>query len=86
MYDGAKTRLRVGSAYSENLKVKFVVHQGSVLSPLLFAIVVDVITENARRGVVNELWYADDLVIMSETMEDLKKDFGIGRMHWKVKV
>ena len=50
--DGAKTRVRVGSACTEELEVKVGVHQGSVLSPLLFAIVVDVITENARRGVV----------------------------------
>ena len=75
LYDGAKTRVRVGSAYSEEFEVKVGVHQGSVLSPLLFAIVVDVITENARRGVVNELLYADDLAIMSEDMEDLKERF-----------
>ena len=79
LYDGAKTRVRVGSAYSEEFEVKVDVHQGSVLSPLLFAIVVDVITENARRGVVNELLYADDLVIMSEDMEDLKERF----WNWK---
>ena len=75
LYDGAKTRVRVGSACSEEFEVKVGVHEGSMLSPLLFAIVVDVITENARRGVVNELLYADDLVIIR-----------IGRMHWKVKV
>ena len=51
---------------------RLLIGAGSVLSPLLFAIVVDVITENARRGVVNELLYADDLVLMSETMEDFK--------------
>ena len=34
---------------------------------------VDVIIENARRGVANELLYEDDLVIMSEDMEDLKE-------------
>ena len=79
LYDGAKTRVRVGSAYSQEFKVKVGVHQGSVLSPLLFAIVVDAITENARRGVVNELLYADDLVIMSEDMEDLKERF----RNWK---
>ena len=75
LYDSAKTRVRVGSAYSEELEVKVGVHQGSVLSPSLFAIVVDVITENARRGVVNKLLYADDLVLMHETMEDLKERF-----------
>ena len=79
LYDGAKTRVRVGSAYSEEFEVKVGVHQRSVLSPLLFAIVVVVITENARRGVVNELLYADDLVIMSEHMEDLKERF----WNWK---
>ena len=79
LYYGAKTRVRVGSAYSVGFKVKVGVHQGSVLSPLLFAIVVDVITENARRGVVNQLPFAGDLVIMSEDMEDLKERF----WNWK---
>ena len=69
----------MGSEYSEEFKVKVGVHQGSVLSPLLFAIVVDVITENARRGVVNKLLYADDHVIMSEDMDDLKERF----LKWK---
>ena len=81
LYDGAKTRVKVGSAYSEEFKVNVGVHQGSVLLPLLLAIVVDVITENARRRVVNELLYAGDLVPMSEDMEDLKERFWIGRMH-----
>ena len=56
-----------------------------MLWALLFAIVVDVTTENAR-GVVNELLYPDDLAHMSETKEDLTERFSIGSMHWKVKV
>ena len=79
LYDGAKTRVRVGSVYSDEFEAKVGVHQGSVRSPLLFAIAVDVNTENARRGVVNESLYADDLVIMSENMEDLKEKF----WNWK---
>ena len=65
----------MGSAYSKEFEVKVGVHQGSVLLSLLFATVVDVITENPRTGVANELLYADDLVLMSETMEDLKGRF-----------
>ena len=33
LYDGAKTRVRVGSAYSEEFEVNVGVHQGSVLLP-----------------------------------------------------
>ena len=41
--------------------------------------VVDVITEKARMGMVNELLYPDDFVLMSETMEDLQEKF----LNWK---
>ena len=51
------------------------VHQGSVLSPLVFAIVVDVVTESVRNGLISEMLYADDLVLMSETMEGLREKF-----------
>ena len=70
LYDGTKTRVRMGSAYSEEFEVKVGVHQGSVLLLLLFAIVVNTITENAR-SVVD----ADDLILKSKTMEDLKERF-----------
>ena len=42
MYEGAKTRVRVGLQLSEDFEVKVGVHQGSALSRLLFATVVDV--------------------------------------------
>ena len=38
-----------------------------MLSPILFAVVVDVVTEIARQGELSE--YADDLALMSETQE-----------------
>ena len=38
-----------------SFEVKVSVHQEAVLLPLLFAIVVDVVTENTRRGVINEV-------------------------------
>ena len=50
-------------------------HQGSVLSPFLFALVVDVVTEFAREGVLSKLLYADDIVLMGETIEGLWDSF-----------
>ena len=51
--------------------VKVGLHQGSVLSRLLFAAVMDVVSSEARSGLPSELLYADDLVIMASTMEQL---------------
>ena len=46
-------------------------HQASVLSPFLFALVADVVTEFARESTLSESLHADDLVLMSETIEGL---------------
>ena len=50
LYKAAKTRVRVDSELSEDFEVKTGLHEGSVLSPFLFALVVDVGTEFAREG------------------------------------
>ena len=73
--EGSKTKVRVGSGTSEEFWVRVGVHQGSVLSPLISAIVVDVVTEYAREQLLNEILYADDLVLMSKSFYDLREKF-----------
>ena len=68
LYEGAKTGVRVDSELSEEFEVKVGMHQGSVMSPFLFAVVVDVFTEFARVGALSELLYADDIVLVCETI------------------
>ena len=48
LYEGAKTRVRVDSELSEEFEGKVGMHQGSVLSPFLLAVIVDVVAELAR--------------------------------------
>ena len=72
---GAKTRVWVDSELSEELEVNVVMQQGSVQSPFLFSVVIDVIPEFARECAVSELLYADDLVLMSETIKGLRNKF-----------
>ena len=50
-------------------------HQGSVSSHLLFAMVIDEVTENARKGWMKQILYADNLVLMGETMKELRENF-----------
>ena len=73
LYEGSKKKIKVVFKLSEKFYVVMVVHQGSVLSHLLFAIVVDVVTENARDGSIKNVLCTDDLVLMSKMMEGLKK-------------
>ena len=72
LYEGAKTRVRVGLELSEEFEVKIGVHQGYMLSPMVFATVVDEVTENVRNGLMSEM-YLDDLVVTSKMMEGLRE-------------
>ena len=67
MYKDVRCRVRVGDGYSE----EFGVHQGVVLSPLLFIIVLEALSREFRTGCPWELLYADDLMISAESMEEL---------------
>ena len=75
LYEGAKTIVRVDSELSGEFLVKVRMHQGSVLSPFLLAVVVDVVTESARQGMLSGLLSADVLVLLSETIERLRNKF-----------
>ena len=44
MCNGAKSKVRVNGSYSDEFEVKVGVHQGSVLSPLLFNIALEALS------------------------------------------
>ena len=68
------------SELSEVFLAQIGVHQGFMLTPLLFALAVDVISENARDGLMKVILQANDLILMSESVENLKEKF----LKWKV--
>jgi hypothetical protein len=73
MYTDARTTVRCKAGMTEFFEVKVGVHQGSRLSPLLFIIVLDVISEGIVRDMPWNILYADDLVIMADTEEELQQ-------------
>ena len=70
IYAYARSRVRVGKCFSQEFEVKVWVHQGSVLSPLLFIIVLEVLSREFRAGVLWEGLYADDLFIIADSLEE----------------
>ena len=71
MYKDVTSRVRVGNGYRKELSVGVGVHQGSVLSPLLFIIVLEALSREFRTGYPWELLYADDLMISAGSKEKL---------------
>ena len=61
--------------------MKVGVHQGSALSPLLFIMVMDVLTD-VRNGSLMELLYANDLVLRGESLNKVMGKYG----RWKIAV
>ena len=53
--------------------LKVAMHEGSVLSPQQFGVVIDIVPIEARSGIPSELLYVDDLpvVLMAPIMEPL---------------
>jgi len=79
MYTGAKTVVRTVYGNSNGFEVKVGMHQGSALSPLLFVIIMKDLSREFRVVLSWQLLYADDLVVIAETEDDLIKRFN----QWK---
>jgi hypothetical protein len=80
MYEDATTSVKINGRVSKEFKVRVGVHQGSVLSPLLFIIVLEALSRNFKGGLPMELLYADDLALIAETEELLVDKIN----RWKV--
>ena len=72
MYSNAQSSVQVNGSSTESFKVTVGVYQGSVLSPLLFIIVMEASSSEFRVSCPWGLLYADDLLILSDSLMDLK--------------
>ena len=59
LYTEACTVVRTDAGLSESFEVTVSLHQESVLGPLLFAAVMDVVFSEVRSGLPSELLYAE---------------------------
>ena len=69
MYNGAKSKVRVIGSYSDQFEVKVGVNQGSVFSPSIITIVLEALSREFRTSCPWEFLYADDLVLIAETLD-----------------
>ncbi|GFO25468.1 retrovirus-related pol polyprotein from type-1 retrotransposable element r2 [Plakobranchus ocellatus] len=72
-YQESTTKVRTVHGRTESFQIEVGLHQGSGLSPFLFAIVLDTISAEMREGLPKELLFADDLAVIAETEQDLQR-------------
>ena len=73
MYDGSTTAVRCAVGVTEGIEVKVGLHQGSALSPCLFAMMMDRMTDEIREEAPWTMMFADDIVICSESKEQVEE-------------
>ncbi|KAK3556116.1 hypothetical protein QTP70_005604 [Hemibagrus guttatus] len=74
MYERSRTVVRCSVGQTEEFKVEVGLHQGSALSPFLFAIVMDQLSEEVRQESPWTMMFADDIVICSESREQVEEN------------
>ena len=65
--------VRCAVGVTEEFKVEVGLHQGSALSPFLFAMVMDRLTDEVRQESPWTMMFADDIVICSERREQVEE-------------
>ena len=74
MYEEVLSQVKVEGENSKEFAVRVGIHQGPILSPFIFAVVMDMVTEEvAKDG--HALMYADDLLLICETKEEARQRF-----------
>ncbi|KAK3541390.1 hypothetical protein QTP86_024010 [Hemibagrus guttatus] len=74
MYERSRTVVRCAVGQTEEFKVEVGLHQGSALSPFLFAIVMDQLSEEVRQESPWTMMFADDIVICSESRDQVEEN------------
>ncbi|KAK3551815.1 hypothetical protein QTP70_027241 [Hemibagrus guttatus] len=69
-----KTVVRCAVGQTEEFNVEVGLHQGSALSPFLFAIVMDQLSEEVRQESPWTMMFADNIVICSESREQVEEN------------
>ena len=72
MYDGATTTVRSAAGLTEEFKVGVGLHQSLALSPFLFAIIMNKLTEDIRMDAPWDMLFADDIVLSRQNHRKLE--------------
>jgi hypothetical protein len=67
MYDNVVISIRTSDGDTNNFPINIGLHQGSALSPYLFALVMDEVTRDIQDGILWCMLFADDVILVDES-------------------
>lgn len=73
MYRNARGEVWTPYGQTDEFNIDVGLHHGLALSPFLFVVVLEVVTEVCRNGMPWELLFADDLALIAENEKDLQE-------------
>ncbi|XP_070004484.1 uncharacterized protein [Nicotiana sylvestris] len=79
MYVGAETQVRIVGEDSEHFSIIMVLHQGSALSPFLFALMMDALTHHVQGEVPWCMLFADDTFMTDEIRSGINERLEVWR-------
>ncbi|XP_075095311.1 secreted RxLR effector protein 78-like [Nicotiana tabacum] len=86
MYEGAKTRVSIGGGDSDPFPMEMGLHQGSTLSPFLFALALEVLMRHIQGEVPWCMLFADDIVLIVETRDGVNARLEVWNRRWSLRV
>ena len=73
MYEESERVVRCAIGTTESFKVTIGLHQGSALSPFLFRVIMDRLTDEVRRESPWTMLFTDNIVICEETRKEMDR-------------
>lgn len=79
MYDNVVTSVRTSDVDPDDFPIKIGLHQGSALSPYLFALVMDEVTRDIQGDIPWCMLFADDVVLVDDSRTGVNKKLELWR-------
>ena len=85
MYDNVVTSVRTSDVDTDDFLIKIGLHQGSALSPYLFALVMDEVTRDIQGDIPWCMLFADDVVLVDDSRTGVSGKLELWRQNLKSK-
>jgi hypothetical protein len=79
LYDNIVTSVRTSEGDTNDFLINIGLHQGSVLTPYLFALVMDDVTRDIQGDISWCMLFVDDVVLMDESMMGVEQKLELWR-------